>query len=117
VAAAIALANILWRLAWLRRRDLAILQSVGFGKLAQAGYLFIQGLGITVLGLALGVAEALAVGGFNRLNAAGVIIRPLYDARIIAVSLVFTACLTLAGTALPAWRLSRKNLVMMMRAE
>ena len=117
VAAAVALTNILWRLAWLRRRELAILQSVGFGKLAQAGYLFIQGLGITTLGFALGVAEALAVGGLNRLNTSGVIIRPLYDARVIAISLVFAACLTLAGTTLPAWWLSRHNLVMMMRTE
>ncbi len=113
----VALANILWRLAWLRRRELAILQSVGFGKLAQAGYLFIQGACITLLGFVMGVAEALAFGQLNKISTAGVIIQPLYDAQVIGVSLVFTVCLALVGTALPAWYLSRLNLVMLMRAE
>lgn len=117
VSTAIAMANMLWRLAWLRRRELAILQSVGFGKLAQAGYLFIQGLCITLLGFVLGVAEALALGQFNKINSTGVVIQPLFDARVIAVSLVFAACLALAGTSLPAWWLSRLNLVMLMRTE
>ncbi len=117
VSTAIAMANMLWRLAWLRRRELAILQSVGFGKLAQAGYLFIQGLCITLLGVILGVAEALAVGQFNKISSAGVIIQPLFDVRVIAASLVFAACLALAGTSLPAWWLSRLNLVMLMRTE
>ena len=43
IAAAVALASILWRLAWLQRRELAILRSIGFKKGSLAGFLLVQG--------------------------------------------------------------------------
>ena len=62
VAAAVALANMLWRLAWLQRRDIAIIQSIGFSKRAITGFLLMQGASIALVGFGLGVVLALGIG-------------------------------------------------------
>ena len=75
VAVAIALINILWRLAWLRRRELAILQSIGFGQFSLLWYLLTQGLGIASIGFCLGVLEAIVVGALIPLRTAGSLLK------------------------------------------
>jgi putative ABC transport system permease protein len=57
-AAAIILATVLWRLAWLRRRDLAVIRVLGMRRSVVAGFLVGHGLMATLGGLVLGWAIA-----------------------------------------------------------
>jgi ABC-type antimicrobial peptide transport system permease subunit len=117
IAVAIALTNVLWRLAWLRRRELAILQSIGFGKLSLLLYLFIQGLGITTIGFCLGLAEAIIVGGLISVQGEGISIDAVFELSVILSSLGFAGLITLAGSGIPAYWFSRQNLVKLMKVE
>lgn len=117
VAVAVALTNILWRLAWLRRRELAILQSIGFGKLTLFWYLFEQGLGITTIGFCLGLTEAVIVGMLIPLRTAGISIDAVIDLRVFLLSLGFAGVITLTGAGMPAYWFSHQNLVQLMKVE
>ena len=117
VAVAMALASMLWRLAWLRRRELAILQSIGFGKLALFWYLFVQGLGIATIGFLLGVTEALVVSKLIPLQATGISTEAVFNFYVILSSLGFAGLITLAGSGIPAYWFSQKNLVELMKDE
>jgi len=117
VAMAMALASMIWRLAWLRRRELAILQSIGFGKLALFWYLFVQGLGITTIGFLLGVTEALVVSKLIPLQATGISTEAVFNFYVILSSLGFAGLITLVGSGFPAYWFSQKNLVELMKEE
>lgn len=117
IAAAIALANSLWRMAWLRRRELAILQSIGFSKWALVFYLAVQGSGVTALGYLLGLLEAVVVGALISLRTAGVAIHAVYDWRTLWVSAGYALGILLLSTVLPAIWLARLNLAELLRAE
>jgi ABC-type lipoprotein release transport system permease subunit len=117
ISAAIALANSLWRMAWLRRRELAILQSIGFSKWALVLYLAVQGAGVTGLGFILGLLEALMVGSLISLRTAGVAIHAVYDWRILLISAGYALGILLLSTVLPAIWLARLNLAELLRAE
>jgi ABC-type lipoprotein release transport system permease subunit len=117
VAAAVTLANVLGRLVWLHRRDLAILLSLGFGRAALSGYLLIQGAAIGLLGLLSGCAAALALSAATRIQTAGISIQAVFDGATFAWSLVFTLILTLAGSILPVFWFAKTNLAALLRAD
>jgi ABC-type lipoprotein release transport system permease subunit len=117
LAAAIALASILWRLAWLQRRELAILRSLGFGRRGLAAYLLVQGVVITLLGFVFGCLGAWLVGALTAIRTAGLSIHAHFDLQVILASLGFAALLALAGAAVPAWWLNRLNLALLLRSE
>ena len=116
-AAAVALASILWRLAWLQRRELAILRSIGFGKGSLTACLLVQGSAITLLGFLLGGLAALGLGQLIEIGAAGISLQAVFDDKVFLTSLVFAAGITLAGTTVPAWWLNRLNLAILLRSE
>lgn len=117
LSAAVSLANVLWRLAWLQRRELAILRSLGFGPASLAGYLLGQGTAIALLGLLWGYAGAALLGVFSRLETAGISLRPELDAPTLLAGLPLAAGITLAGSILPIFWLNRTNLSALLRAE
>jgi putative ABC transport system permease protein len=117
VAVAVSLTNILWRLAWLRRRELAILQSIGFGRLSLLWYMFAQGMGITAIGICLGVSEAIILSELIPLQTAGISIEAVFDLNVIISGLLFAGLITLAGSGIPAYWFSRQNLVKLMKVE
>ena len=117
VAAAVVLANMLWRLAWLQRRDIAIIQSIGFGKLSVAVFLLVQGASIALLGFGLGVLVSLGLGEFTRLSANGSSIHAAFDAHILLLTFLYACLITAAGSVLPAWWLAHLNLAMLLRSE
>jgi ABC-type lipoprotein release transport system permease subunit len=117
VAAAVVLANMLWRLAWLQRHDLAILQSIGFGKLAVAGFLLMQGVGIALLGFGTGVLVSVVLGKFTQLSANGSSIHAIFDARTLLLTFFYACLITAAGSVLPAWWLAHLNLAVLLRSE
>jgi len=117
VAATTALASILWRLAWLQRRELAILRSLGFGKGSLAAYLLVQGSGITLLGFLSGGLAALVLGELNEIGAGGLTVEAVFNMKVTLASLAFAAGITLAGTAVPVWWFNRLNLSVLLRSE
>jgi hypothetical protein len=117
VAAAVGLASILWRMAWLQRRALAILRSIGFGKVSLAGYLFVQGGAISLLGFLVGGLGAMVMGSLTKISTAGMSIQAVFDGSVILSSMVFAACITLAGSFVPALWLNSLNLVELIRSE
>ncbi|PKN94759.1 MAG: hypothetical protein CVU44_02830 [Chloroflexi bacterium HGW-Chloroflexi-6] len=117
LAAAISLASILWRLAWLQRRELAILRSLGFGQASLTAYILTQGASITLLGTLLGWLGALAMGALTQIETAGISIQAALDARAVLSVLAFAAAITLAGSIVPIGWLTRFNLSALLRAE
>jgi lipoprotein-releasing system permease protein len=117
LAATIALANMLWRLAWLRRRQLAILRSLGYGRRELALYLLVQGAGITLAAFILGLLGALLFTNLAQLQGFGLTVEPAVSATGAATALLLAAAIALGASALPAWWLTRYNLLELIRAE
>jgi ABC-type lipoprotein release transport system permease subunit len=117
IATALALATILWRSAWARRREMAILRTIGFPISSLVGYLLVQAIGVTILGLSLG-------GGLTWLLTSGVetavqgfTLNPQLDTGSALVSLGWIFFMVLAGSLLPAWWLSHLNLAQLLHSE
>jgi putative ABC transport system permease protein len=117
ISAALTLTSILWRLAWARRREMAILRTTGFPSLSVVGYLLAQAGGITLLGLSLGGLFALAFLVMVRLSVSGFTIVPRLDPAVLLPSLGWVALLMLAGSLLPAWWLGHLNLTQLLHSE
>jgi len=117
IAVVIALTNVLWRLAWLQRRDLAILQSLGFGRRVLTLYLFVQAAAIGILGYIFGVFAALGLGRLTGVQITGGTVHPVFDGAVLAWSLLIAVLISLAGSALPVLWLSSVNLANLLRAE
>ncbi|RPI29887.1 MAG: FtsX-like permease family protein [Chloroflexota bacterium] len=104
VAAVLALTNILIRLAWLRRRELAILRCVGFQSPALGVYLFSQAFFLTFFGAGLGIAGTEIIFLFFRADLAGMSFEPSLDLGLALVTFGLALVLSLLGTILPiAW--------------
>jgi ABC-type lipoprotein release transport system permease subunit len=117
ISAALTLTSILWRLAWARRRELAILRTTGFPTFSLVGYLLAQAGGITLLGICLGCLFALAFLVMVRLTVSGFTIVPRLEVPVLLPSLGWIALLMLAGSLLPVWWLSRLNLAQLLHSE
>jgi putative ABC transport system permease protein len=117
MAASLALANVLWRLAWLRRHELAILRTCGFPAQSLAGYLFIQAGGITLLGLLLGGLFTLIFTISIHLTVSSFTIVPRVEAAILLPALAWVGLIMLAGSLMPAWWLSHLNLASLLHSE
>jgi ABC-type lipoprotein release transport system permease subunit len=104
VAAVLALTNTLIRLAWLRRRELAILRCVGFQFQALIFYLFSQAVVLALAGTVLGIAGSGAIFTLMRADMGGMSLQPSLDPSLALTCLGLAAGISLLGTALPiAW--------------
>jgi ABC-type lipoprotein release transport system permease subunit len=117
VAAALALTNILWRLAWLRRSEMAILRMNGFPTSSLASYLLVQAAGITLLGIFLGGLFTLVLTISIRLTISSYTIVPRIDLGTQLPGLVWIGFMMLVGSLLPAWWLSHLNLAQLLHSE
>jgi ABC-type antimicrobial peptide transport system permease subunit len=82
-----------------------------------AVYLFVQGGAISLLGFLVGGLGTLAIGSLTEFNASGVSINAVMNGSVILSSLTFTACITLAGSFIPAWWLNRLNLAELLKSK
>ncbi len=117
ISAAVNLAISLWRLAWRQRRELAILQVVGFTRRSLALYLGGQGAAVTLVGFVMGVVEGVLVAAFTQLQTAWVAIQPSLDASTILLSMEYTLGVLVLSTVLPVVWLSRLNLANLLQSE
>jgi hypothetical protein len=104
VAAVLALTNTLVRLAWLRRRELAILRCVGFQSLALVVYLLSQAVVLTFSGAGLGIIGTAAIFTLLRTEIGGMSFQPRLDLGLALTTFGLAVLLSLLGTILPiAW--------------
>jgi putative ABC transport system permease protein len=117
IATALALTNVLWRLAWLRRGEMAILRTTGFPTFSVVGYLLAQAGGITLLGVLAGGLFTLVFITSVKLAVPSFTIVPRLQAQTALSSLGWIGLLMLAGSLLPAWWLSHLNLAQLLHSE
>jgi putative ABC transport system permease protein len=117
IGAAIAQGNMLWRLAWMRRHDLAILRTLGFGWQVLTGYLLFQAFVVTGLAFAIGLLGTTALSAWPGLGRNGLRFQLLLNSQVILQSGLLALLIMLAGAALPAWWLGRLNLAALLRAD
>jgi ABC-type lipoprotein release transport system permease subunit len=117
IAASLTLANILWRLALLRQREMAILRTIGFPTSSIVSYLLVQASGITLLGIFLGGLFMLILTTSIHLTVSSFTIVPRVDADTLLPSLGWFGLIVLAGTLLPVWGLSHLNLALLLHSE
>ena len=117
IATALALTNTLWRLAWRRRHEMAILRTTGFPVLSLVGYLLAQAGGITLLGIFLGSLFTLVFVTGVKLAVPSFTIVPRLEPQTALSILVSIGLMMLAGSLLPAWWLSHLNLAQLLHSE
>jgi len=117
VAAAIVLAAVLWRLAWLRRRDLAILRSIGLSRRTPAGYLMWLGLLVAAGGFIAGIAGALMLGQLIVVEAFGIVTRAVFNGAGIVRGAAMTAAIGVFAVLAATARMLRARPAELLRSE
>lgn len=115
--AVLSLAAMLWRLAWRRRRQIAILRSVGFGRSVAGVYLAAQGAMITLMGGAAGVLAAMALLRWARPTLGGVSLRPYLTADVLLSTGLWLVILMVFSVVVPASLLGRTPVAEIVSAE
>jgi ABC-type lipoprotein release transport system permease subunit len=116
-ATLLAMVQVLLRLAWIRRRELAILRVVGYTRRALAVYLMAQASVIVLVGVFIGWGTSLGLGAVFHLEAGGYTLLPVFDLDVTLVALGWAAALTLLGTALPAAWVARLELARLLHTQ
>jgi ABC-type lipoprotein release transport system permease subunit len=117
LAAAFSLAAMLWRLAWRRRWQIAVLRSLGFSRTVFAIYLAVQGGLVAFAGGACGILTALALLRWVRPTLAGVSLRPQLTAELLISTTAWLGSLTLLSVVFPVWALGRRRVAELMSGE
>lgn len=122
IAAAVALMNILWRLAWMRRYQLAVLYTLGFGRPALIQYLLTQAAWIVSAGMLLSllfttIITRLFTSNLLRVNLVGLTIMPRLEWHTLLTAFIWGVIVTASSIILPAVWLSRRNLAELLHAE
>jgi len=117
LAAAFSLAAMLWRLAWRRRRQIAVLRSLGFSRTVFAIYLSVQGAAVALAGGACGILGAMALLRWARPTLAGVSLRPQLTAELLSSTGIWLGFLMLLSVVVPVWVLGRRRLAELMSGE
>jgi ABC-type lipoprotein release transport system permease subunit len=117
IAAILTLTNVLFRMAWIHRRELAILRCIGFQSHALVVYLFSQALVLTWVGVILGTLSTALLFSFLSTDLVGITLRPSISLQTGLAGLGQSTGIALLGTILPAWWFNRLNLTEQLRAE
>jgi ABC-type lipoprotein release transport system permease subunit len=102
ITTAVFLATVLLRLAWLRRRNIAILRSIGFPRSGVAAYLLAQSAAVALAGSVVGLLGSFLLASRQPVSTLGLDILPVFDAKIILAWFAWTAGITLLGMLAPA---------------
>lgn len=108
VATSITLTNLLWRLAWLHRREFGIARTLGFGRNSVVVYLLSQAVLILLVGAAAGgsFAVLLVISRIQDFSAFGIAISPVWDFSTISLIALITLLIAGIGVALPARKIN-----------
>lgn len=116
-ASGLGLANILLRLAWNRRRELAILRSLGYGAYSLLTYLFGQSVLITSVSVGLAWLCAEIIFWVVPVNVGGLALSPHLDRSILVINLAWCGLIALLGALIPTIWLARQNPAQLLRQE
>jgi ABC-type lipoprotein release transport system permease subunit len=117
IATTLGLTSTLLRLAWLRRREVAILRTTGFPNLSLAGYLLAQATGITLLGVVLAGLFTLVFTTVVQVAVPSLTIIPRLESQTALSSLGWIGLMMVAGSLTPVWWLSHLNLAQLLHSE
>jgi len=111
----VALSSMIWRLARLRRRQLAVLRALGYVWTALTAYLLAQTFAVTCLAFALGVAGAIAFAELVSIQGIGLAIEPVVRVDVVGLGLLTAVAISVVATVMPAWALAREDLQVQLR--
>jgi ABC-type lipoprotein release transport system permease subunit len=117
IAAILTLANVLFRMAWIHRRELAILRCVGFHSRILALYLLSQALVLTWIGMILGAFITALLFSFLSTDLVGMALHPSLSLQTGLAGFGQSTAIALFGTLIPAWWFNRLNLAGQLRSE
>ena len=108
VATSITLTNLLWRLAWLHRREFGIARTLGFSRNSVVIYLLTQASMILLLGAIVGgsFAVILLISRIQDFSAFGIAIKPVWDFSTISLIAIITILIAGIGVAIPARKIN-----------
>jgi len=108
VATSITLTNLLWRLAWLHRREFGIARTLGFGGNSVVIYLLTQASLILLPGAIVGgfIAFTLVIARIQDFSAFGIAITPVWDLSTISLIVLITLLIAGIGVAIPARKIN-----------
>ena len=86
IAGALVLTNVLLRLAWMHRRELAILRSIGFTAVHLTCYLLVQASAVLVTGAMLGLGITFAIQHAFQVNVAGFTLQPVVNLKVLGAA-------------------------------
>ena len=116
-AGAIILAAVLWRFAWLRRRDLAILRSLGMGRGIGTVFLLTEGTVIVGTALAGAILAALLLGRITPIKSFGIRAEAVFDAVVMLRAAGVAAAVTAASLAVAATRVHLARPALLLRRD
>jgi len=117
LAAGIILSMVLWRLAWLRRRDLAVVRAMGMSRGVVLGFLGLHGTAVTLAGLLLGIGFATALSEAFRFEGLGFATRPVLDLGVIVRATGLAAVILVGATVVSGLATLRMRPVQSLRHE
>ena len=117
LAAALGILNVMFTMVQARRREMAVLRAVGFGRKALVLYVLAQAAAISLLGFLVALLAALGLMRGLDFAVFGISIRPLLDARTAGLALLWSLAIGLAAGAYPALLAANFNLAETLRAE
>jgi ABC-type lipoprotein release transport system permease subunit len=117
VAVMVSLIHTVWRIAWQRKRDLAILISTGFSRTSLFVYLLAQGFGITLIGVMSAAAGAWLFSRYFQLSTAGISIKAVFTPMIFLQGLTAALAAPLVAAAIPARIFQKMNVVELMKVD
>lgn len=117
LAAVLGVMNMILTLVRQRRREIAVLRAVGFGRGSVLFYVLGQSLAVAAAGYAVALAGALAFLRGLRMEAMGITLEMVLTPELLASALALTLLIGLLAGAYPAWQVARWNVAEALRGE
>jgi ABC-type lipoprotein release transport system permease subunit len=119
VVAALTLGNILWRMAWLRRRQFGVLRGLGFGSRFIASYLTIQAVFVSGAAFLAALLLATTVGKAmtESVTVFGMNVALNLSATSILSTLFWTGAIVVVGILFPLFGINRLSTVQLVSSE
>ena len=116
-AAALSLSAMLWRLAWQRRWQIAILRTIGFGRGVSAVYLGLQAAVISLAGGLVGMLGFVGVVRWMQVSLSGISVQPHVSFELILATSLWLCALTVLSVLAPVLMLSRLRVSSLLSAD
>ncbi len=115
IAGALVLTNVLLRLAWMHRRELAILRSIGFTTIHLTWYLLVQASAVLLAGAALGLATTFAIQHAFQVNVVGFTLQPVINLKVMSAAALSIFSIWLLSYLGPILWINRLNTADLLR--